>query len=281
MRVLLPGLLFLVLLLCGCPAEESVTDDLTSARKAYTIGHFSEAERIYQHYLQEKPEGEHRQEAWNRIIEISLSIYGDYEKAASLLDSMYFEYGEDPELAWNLLNRLAEVYESMRNWDEAIKVWRRALNSPGLTQERMGTAYQRIAKIYGYQRNYTMAQEALAACEKQASDPDIKAVCLYQSAQTLEFLLQSTQAQMPGGDDEKEASSDITAIQENIKSILARINDLDGVDEERRAMATFLLADIMEAQGKRKDALQLFQSIQETYPNPKVVEARIEHLTTK
>jgi tetratricopeptide (TPR) repeat protein len=281
MRALLPGFLILVLLLWGCPAEESVTDDLASARKAYTIGHFSEAERIYQHYLQDKPEGEHRKEAWNRIIEISLSIYGDYEKAANLLDSMYFEYGDDPEQAWKLLNRLAEVYESMRDWDDAIKVWRRALNSPGLTQERMGTAYQRIAKIYSYQRNYTMAQEALAACEKQASDPDIKAACLYQSAQTLEFMLQSTQAQMTGGTDEKEESSDITAIQENIKSILARIDGLDGVDEERRAMATFLLADIMEAQGKRKDALQLFQSIQETYPNPKVVEARIEHLTKK
>ncbi len=281
MRALLPGLLILVLLLWGCPAEESGTDDLVSARKAYTIGHFSEAERIYQHYLQDKPEGKHRHEAWNRIIEISLSIYGDYEKAASLLDSMYFEYGDDPEQGWLLLNRLADVYESMRNWDDAVKVWRRALDSPGLTEERMGLAYQRIAKIYSYQRDYAMAQEALAACEKQATDPDIKAVCLYQSAQTLEFMLQSTQAQLPGGADKNEQSSDIIAIQENIKSILARINDLDGVDEERRAMATFLLADILEAQGKRKDALQLFQSIQETYPNPKVIESRIEYLIKK
>ncbi len=281
MRALLCRLLILLPLFGGCSAEEVATDDLTSARKAYTIGHFSEAERIYQHYLQDKPEGEHRQEAWNRIIEISLSIYGDYEKAANLLDSMYFEYGDDPEHAWNLLNRLAEVHESMRNWDDAIKVWRRALTTPALTEERMGTAYQRIAKIYSYQRDYKMAQDALASCEKQAVDPNIKATCLYQSAQTLEFMLQSTQAQMVDSKGIKEESPDIVAIQENIKSILVRINDLKGVDEERKAMATFLLADIMEAQGNRKEALKLFQSIQETYPNPKVVEARIESLTTK
>ncbi len=278
MRALLFFIVVLPLLLFGCSSEQAVGDDLTSARNAYTIGHFSESERIYQHYLETRPEGGHRWEAWNRIVDISLNIYGDYEKTANLLDSMYFEFGEDSEKAWELLNRLAEVYESMRNWEEAVKTWRRALDIPALSPERAANTYLRIAKIYSYQRDYIMAQEALGACEKQAEDANMKATCLYQSAQTLEFLLRSNQAKAAG---DKDNNIDVKGIQENIKSILGRIRSLEGVDQDREAMATFLLADLLESQGRRQEAREMFQTIQESYPNPKVVEARLQNLAKK
>ena len=42
-----------------------------------------------------------------------------------------------------------------------------------------------------------------------------------------------------------------------------------------------MLADLMEDQGRRKEALELFKSIESTYPNPQAVEVRIKGLESR
>lgn len=259
----------------GCSSQQEREDALESARQAYSIGHFSEAERIYQHYLQAQPEGGQRWEAWNRLVEISINVMGDYEKAAGLLDSMYLEYGEDAQRAWDLLSRLAEVYEVMHRQGDAVKTWRKTLDLPGLTAEQRGQVYIRMAKILRQQNEFVQAEKVLEACVGEVELSEVKAGCLYEYAQTLEYMARRAQARTL----ENEVNDlDVPAVQERIKSVLNRIRNLEGVDMERKAMATFLLADLLESQGKRDQARELFASIRETYPNPKVIEARLANL---
>ena len=43
----------------------------------------------------------------------------------------------------------------------------------------------------------------------------------------------------------------------------------------------FMLGDLMEEQGKYKEALELFKSLEQTYPNPQAVEVRIKNLENR
>lgn len=261
--------------LVGCPSHEEGTDALQSARKAYSIGHFSEAERIYQHYLRAQPEGAQRWEAWNRLVEISVNVMGDYEKAAGLLNSMYLEFGDNPQRAWDLLTRLAAVHESMQRHMEAVKIWRRTLSLPQLTPQQRGEVFMRMATALRQEREYAEAGKVLEACVQEAQVPEVEGDCLYQYAQTLEIMVRRAQAQSL---DKEYAELDIPAVQERIKGLLNRVRNLEKLDQERKAMATFLLADMLEAQGETKRARELFASIRETYPNPIVIKTRLENL---
>jgi len=279
MRSLRALLLALLLLLPagfqGCTGPQDQEDALESARQAYSIGHFSEAERIYQHYLQAQPEGRQRWEAWSRLVEISINVLGDHEKAAGLLNSMYLEFGDDPQRAWELLSRLAMVNESMGRLGDAVKIWRKALALPGLDAARRGEVYMRMARLLRQQRDFDQAEKVLEACVEETQTPDVKGACLYQYAQTLEYMVRRAQAQSL---DNEYSKLDVSAAQERIKEVLQRIRNLEGADEELKAMATFLLADILEIQGSRDKARELFASIRETYPNPMVIEARLKAL---
>lgn len=274
----LSGLILLLVLCAGlaaCPSQDGGDDALVSARKAYSIGHFSEAERIYQHYLQARPEGDQRWEAWNRLVEISINVLGDYEKAAGLLNSMYLEFGDDPARAWDMLTRLATVYEQMQRFPDAVKVWRKALALPGLATEQRGQVYLRMAALLRQQREYAQAGQVLQACVQESPPPEVTGACLYQHAQVLENMLRRAQAQTLNNE---YADLDVTDLQQRIKGLLNRIRTLDGVSQERKAMATFLLADLLESQGQKEEARELFASIRETYPNPMVIEARLKGL---
>ncbi len=265
----------LLLPLWGCSLEPQQQDALESARQAYSIGHFSEAERIYQHYLQAQPEGKRRLEAWNRLLEIAVNVQNDMDKAANLLNSMYLEFGEDPQQAWLLLSRLAEVYEGQRRRQDALTVWKTALALPDLDETRRTEVYLRVARVLRQQQEFIQVEQVLAACEQEIQSPELKATCLYETAQTLEFMLRRAQAQTL---EAKDSTLDLESVRTRIEGILQRIRALEGVDEERKAMATFLLADLMENRGDKARARELFASIRETYPNPMVIEVRLKNL---
>jgi len=254
--ILLMGLSLAVILLCACDKARTENEEIDMARSAYSAGHFTEAERLYEKYLQLKPEGEDRWEAWNRLLDVALSVRGDYEKAAGLLDAMVLEYGDVPGRAASLMTKLADVFEQMRDWDKAIDSWQKCLNLPDLPEDKIPYIHWKLSKIYQNQRDYDLAQDALKTCIGESRENESKAMCLYELAQTLGY-----QNNWP------EARKNLSAILE-----------LKGVGEERVALATFMLADIYEQEGNFKEAIQLIQSIRDTYPNPKVIETRLRHL---
>jgi len=101
-----------------------------------------------------------------------------------------------------------------------------------------------------------MAQEAMSGCMERALDPGLRAKCMYELAQTFSLLKNQVQARV----------------------WLEKIRELEDADPELRAQATFLLAEILEAEENIEEARELLKSILDTYPNPKAVEARIKYL---
>lgn len=271
--------LFLILTimpLTGCWEQGGADEDaLDSARQAYTIGHFSEAERIFEKYLEDNPDGNDRWEVWNRLLDISRDILGDYEKSVTLLDSMYLEFGDDPERAWDLLTDLGDLHESVHNWSAAAEVWKRILNLGFLTPKQRGKISIRLARVLRTQKDFIQADQVLATCVENAQDNDIKSWCLYEAAQNVEFQIRKAQAQTI---ESQESKVDVKDLQNTLGLILERIRSLDNIDQERFALATFMLADLAESQGKNKEARELFASIADTYPNPMVIKARLKNL---
>ncbi len=245
-----------LLCLLGCGQEHRDTEDIQIARDAYTSGHFTEAERIYERYLQERPKGRYRWEAWSRLLDIARNVLDDREKAATLLDAMVLEYADDSRRSWDLLSQLAEVHEGLRRWDDAIEAWQRCLNLPNLDEAHIPVIHLRLACIYQRLHEYDLAQDALNTCAEKARDPQIKGQCLYVLAQTLGY----------------------TERLEDAKQVLRQLVELQGLDSERKALGVFLLADACEQQGQVAEAKRLFTSILNTYPNPKVVQTRLDFL---
>jgi predicted negative regulator of RcsB-dependent stress response len=53
------------------------------------------------------------------------------------------------------------------------------------------------------------------------------------------------------------------------------------VDDQLRGLAGFLLADVLEQQGLRAEALSRFESVRGLYPNDLVIDYRIAYLQQK
>ena len=254
---LAPALLALGLfILAGCEPEATEGTLVAQARQAYAEGRFSDAESLYEEYLQSTPQGKDRWEAWNRLLDVALNVRGDYETADALLEAMFLEFGEDPEPAWELLSRLAGIYESLGDGSMAVQTWQKALRIEGLESSHAGTVYLRLAKLYQEQRDYDLALEALKSCTQSASELETLAHCRYETAQTLGYMQNWHQAK------------------EVLDGLLAEPEQ----DPEIQALAVFMLADIYEHEGDYAQAQELMESIRLTYPNPRVVETRIEHL---
>ena len=254
------GSLLVAVLVLGmfmsCAEERELPSQVAEARESYAAGHFSDAEALYEEYLQTYPEGPQRWEAWNRLLDVALNVRGDYESGEALLEAMYLEFGMDPEIAFDLLSRLAGVYESMGDMDRAVQTWQECLKIEGLDIAHHPDVFMQLAKIFQLMRDYDLAVEALQACSDVTGDLAVKANCEYEMAQTLGYMQNWHRA----------------------KGVLDTVLEYEELDPELLALATFMLADIHEHEGDYSTARELLESIRDTYPNPRVVETRLEHL---
>lgn len=256
MRVAAAIVMLWCALILGCSSSEDVDADIAYARKAYASGHYTEAERVYQGYLQRRPEGRRRWEAWGRLLDISRNVYSSPEKSVDLLESMYLEFSEDDDKAWDILTDLAKEHASARQWSKAVDAWQRSLNIPKLPEERIPGVHLELADIYRKQREFHLALDALRTCESKAQNRQVRGECLYELAQTYDLMQQPAEA----------------------IEVLEKLRGVEGLDAERHALATFLLADLKAAEGHTKEAVALLESIKDVYPNPLVIKTRLKQL---
>lgn len=257
MRNLLVAVLAAVLLVAACGQDRSEgRQALESAREAYRKGYYLEAETGYERYLQIAPRGENRLEAWNRLLEIALNIKSDFERAAVLLDAMYLEFGSDREIGWDLMVRLGDIHLQQEDYTRALVVWERCLDLAGNHAEKRTLALLKIARIHRAQRNYDLVQEALLNCVQSAPDGPSRAQCLYELGQTYSYVENWDQA----------------------REVLEEAMAIPDVDPELHALVTFLLVDVYENQRELDRARELLLSIKDTYPNPLVIETRLDNL---
>ena len=249
-------MLVFLLLLCSCGGTSGEDQSLEEARRAFASGQYLESEKLYERYLQINPKGDARWESWNRILDITLHVRDEPRKAVALMEAIYLEYGDDASKAWSLLTRLAGLYEGMREWDKAVDAWQRALGLPNLPPDESSEVRLRLAGIYRHMRDYDLAQDTLSLCAEEATDPEVKATCLYDLAQIQADLHNTAKAE----------------------GLLAEIMAAPDVSKERKALAGFALADLYEAGQELDRAEELLQSIMNDYPNPKAVEIRLKDL---
>ena len=56
---------------------------------------------------------------------------------------------------------------------------------------------------------------------------------------------------------------------------------LPGLSADRKVLATFMLADVLEQENKLQEAWSFFESIRDSHPNKGVVEVRLNALRGK
>lgn len=244
-------------LLAGCSAPgSSERSDLEEVRTAYMNGFYIEAKDGYERYLQRYPKGENRLEAWERLLEIALNVKGDLDRSIVLLEAMILEYGEKSNSAWTLMFQLGELYDQRGDRTKALDTWQKCLELSGDDQQRKVETLLRMAGVHRVLRNYERALTLLQQCEELAPDGPTRARCQYEEAQTYSFMQSWGQAK------------------EVLEVIMA-----DGVaDKDTQALAAFLLADVYEQEMDYDRARELFHSIEDTYPNPKVIQIRLKNM---
>lgn len=254
-RVISVLTVLLTVMMASC-GPDSGSGRLREADREYAAGGYSRAERLYQEYIEDNPGGSERWRAWNRMVDIALGVQRNQEKAAALLEAMQLEYDADPERNTDILKRLAGIYEAMNRRERALETWSKVLSLVGPGSPEAAEVYLEMGEIHQQSGDYSLARETMRECLEAAESPELEARCMYGMARYLSLLRNDVQAQV----------------------WLEKLTAMEDVDLELRAQAVYMLAGIYAEQGRVREARELFISILDKYPNPKAVEARLEHL---
>lgn len=251
----LGGVLLLCLALWACSSGLGEAP-LAQADREFANGNYLKAETLYESYLQANPQGDGRWDAWRQLVRISVTVTGNDKKAARLLEAMQLEYSEDSERFVDLSWQLAETYTRLHDWDKASETWQTLLDQGDLAPAQAAEVHWNLGKIHQYQGRYGMAKDAMLACLEQEGDQTPHARCMYELAQAYSLLKNRAQARV----------------------WLDRLLALPGLDPELHALGTYMLCEILEAEGQKAQARALLESIRQTYPNPLVIETRLRQL---
>lgn len=256
----------LVLVLCvalsGCDWLSGVMpgvleSDLQQAHTAMRDGQWSRAQRFLERYLSSEDDPDLRWNAWNTLLDVTARSDPAGNWTADYLETMLLEYDDAPDRSRDILGRMANLNEKRRRLDRAVEALEQLCLIPGIEDDDNAVVHRRMARLYQRQQRFEEAAEALHACLGLAGTEARQAECLYDMA------------------DMTSSREDMTEAMTLTRQILA-LNDADPV---LKARAGFMLADMLEAQGKTAEALKLFQDIKATYPNELVVNYRIQALT--
>lgn len=254
---MLKRLLCLLLLFSVCACDKPLADDLDEARTALAQMDWAQAEKLLERALRTETDPKKRWDAWNLLIKAAAQV--DTSNIPDYLDAMQLEFDDDKEKQKTILNRLADLRESARQYDPAIKALRKlALLEPDTAagKDEQARIQRRIGHIYLRMRQFSAAQDTVRVCLDLAPSAQIRAACLYDQAEVLCIMEHNDQA--------ADFARQALAIPEAENLV--------------KGMAAFLLADILELQGKKPEALEQFEAARPFYPNEMVIDARIDYL---
>jgi tetratricopeptide (TPR) repeat protein len=244
----------------GClEAKKETPSDLEEARRAMMTRDYLEAEKSFERYLRRTPQGSDRWEVWNCLVDLALSVRNDRKAAIELLEAMLIEYADSPARKRIISSRLAEQCRLARNYERALALWSAIAEDKSVDVVERARVCRNLASVYLRRLEFELAKESLGYCLAFDLPDAVRANCLYDLAQTYVGI----------GDLDKAITS--------FRSVLA-LGDIPGSE---RTLAVFMLADTLDQKGASAEALKLFTSISEDYPNPKVVEQRIAFLKNK
>ena len=172
---------------------------------------------------------------------------------------MLIEYAEVPAKTRVISSQLAELYRLGRNYERALTLWSAVAEDTRADAVERARACRNLAGVYIRRLEFELAKESLGYCLALDIPDTVRAECFYDLAQTYVGI----------GDLDKAITF--------FRSVLA----LSNIPESMRTLTVFMLADVHEQKGNSAEALTLFTSISEEYPNRRVVEQRIAFLRDK
>jgi len=248
------------MLACSAACERGPLNinDLDEAKAAISQRDWPRAERLLERYLRTEESPQQRWDAWMLLVDVYSRINLDQNSALGQLEAMLQEFAQDAGKKKLILARLGELHENFGHLSQAVSAWGRYAELGNLTDQEAASAQRALGHLHFRQRRFDLAEEALQTCRALPVDETFRAWCLYDLA-----LANMARDEL---DDSRDQAIQVLSMQ---------------VDDQLRGLAGFLLADVLEQQGLRAEALNRFESVRSLYPNELVVDNRIAHLKKK
>jgi len=233
-------------------------NDLDAAKAAISQRDWPRAERLLERYLRTEERPQQRWEAWTLLVDVYSRVNLDQNGALGQLEAMLPEFARDEGKKKLILARLGELHENLGHISQAVAVWERYAELGNLTDQEVASVQRALGHLHFRQRRFDLAEEALQTCQALPVEESFRAWCKYDLA-----LANMAREEL---DDARDQAIQVLSMK---------------VDDQLRGLAGFLLADVLEQQGLRAEALNRFESVRSLYPNEMVVDNRIAHLKKK
>lgn len=256
MRVLV--CLCLGLLLCACQGSADLKDDLTVAREAQAERNWPLAERLLERILRNEQDADRRWEAWQALIEVINAETREERDTLEFLEVMLLEFAEDDSRSKSILERMGQLNSRMGRYEKAAEVWTSYLDLSGLETRDLAQGYRNLASAQIRMRRFDSAEETLGQCLALPGGERQILYCMHDLA-------------------------DLHASRQNWQSAADLSQQLleNGPEPELRGLTAYLLGDALEQLGKPREAMEQFERARDSYPNPLVIQNRIESLRKK
>lgn len=251
-------LLLLFICLCACRMEELGGDDLEAAQQAYLDRKLPMAERLLERYLREERDEDKRWEAWNLLLKIVNANRQEARVSLEFLAAMMDEYENDQSKLPFILSQTGKFNELLRHYDRAAEAWSAYVELGDLGDTERVEGYRKLAAMEYGQRHFEAGDETLQQCLALPLSDHDKISCMLDLA---------------------DASMARERWQE-VADLCQQIFDSDP-DSTVYGLAGYLRGDALEQMGNKKEALAQFEAVRATYPNPAVIENRLQHLQKK
>lgn len=252
-------LIAFTLLLWGCDFQDRIAglagDDLTMAKKAHLNRDWPLAERLLGRYLREEQDSEKRWEAWQLLLEALNSPKPEPRASLECLEVMLMEYQEDEARLAEILAAMGKYNEALRHYDKAANAWSAYVELGILESEVKVNGLRKLAHAQFSQRLFDAAEETLQQCLALPLPDSKKTWC----------MLDLADASMSKGEFQETAD------------LCQQILDSEP-DTQIMGQAAWLRGDALEQLGDLRGALSQFEQGRESYPNPAVMDNRIEWL---
>ncbi|MEX0798341.1 MAG: hypothetical protein WD025_02800 [Bacteriovoracaceae bacterium] len=253
MKKLKTKLVILLIMLTGCDFTSGLHKDILRAQGYITKQNFKEAVEIYEDILERKPSKTIQIKINFQLGEIYSLYLNDYEKALSHLETI-IDSSNEPLWQVKALERIGSIqFEKFKNYKVAKKAYKNLMDFvPKL--ERQESYTFRYAQCAFHMENYKESSRLFKELSV-SNDEEVRADAYYYLGLTHFYL-----------------SEWDTAVNYWFE-FLKREKRKDKIVQVK-----FLIANAYESAEKLKEAYNIYYSIIGEYPNPDVIEKRLNSL---
>lgn len=257
LRGILPALLVILGChgLCACESHDLFADDLSMAREAWLERNLPLTERLLERYLRVEQNPDKRWEAWDLLLKAINATRPEIRASLECLEAMLAEYENDNVRLAAILSMMGKDNMSIHHYKRAADAWSAYVELGEISDSERVEGFRNLAAAQFGQRHFTAGEETLQQCMAMPVPDHDKIYCMLDLADE-NMALERWQ---------------------DVADLCQQILDSDP-DKEVIGMASYLRGDALEQLGRLEEALAQFELAREYYPNPAVIDNRVEYL---